>query len=157
MQARDDAEAKLRIGKSKLEAADKYIALSESGSSVAVSGRYKRKICHSSIVASSVPETIDTGRTDINGKCENADFRESGNVAAASSQPAWAASKACCFIRFWQFSFTYGSALEETTLKVERTCLADSRLGTAASSQRHATAANAVTSNTLGFEAYLEH
>ena len=33
-----DAEARLRIGEAELEAEEKYIALSESGSSVAISG-----------------------------------------------------------------------------------------------------------------------
>ena len=80
----------------------------------------------------------------MNRKCANADFCESGNVAPASCQPAWAASKA----------FGYGSALGETTPKVKRTYLADPGLDPAASLQRQETAANAVTSNTLGFEAY---
>ena len=53
-------------------------------------------------------------------------------------------------------AFNYESALGETKLKVKRTCNADPWLRPTASSQRQETAANFVTSNTSGFEAYLE-
>ena len=55
-----DAEARLRIGEAKLEAEEKYIALSESGSSVAVSERFKNKLCLSSVVTFGVHKTTDT-------------------------------------------------------------------------------------------------
>ena len=54
-----DAEARLPIEEAELEAEEKYIALSESGSSVTVSGRYKNKLRLSIVVASGVPKIID--------------------------------------------------------------------------------------------------
>ena len=107
--AEADAEARLRIGEVKLVAEEKYIALSESGSSVAVSGRYKNKLCLSSVVTSGVPKIINPCETDQNRKFANVDFRENDNVAAASCQPALAASKA----------FNYESALGETKPKIQ--------------------------------------
>ena len=104
-----DAESRLRIGKARLEAEEKYIAFSQSGSLVAVSGRYKNKLCLSNVVISGVPKTMDTRKTDPNGKCAIVDFRENGSVAAASCQPALAASKA----------FNYEIALGETKFKIE--------------------------------------
>ena len=89
---------------------------------------------------------MDTRKTDLNQKYANAYFRENGNVAAASCQPALAASKA----------FNYESALGETKPKIEWTCRADPGLHPAASSQRQEATANLVTANTVGFEAYLE-
>ena len=82
--AEADAEARLRMGKAKLEAEEKYTALSESGSSVAVSGGFEHKLRLSNVVASGVPKTMDTRKTDLNRKCVDVDCRESGNVAAAS-------------------------------------------------------------------------
>ena len=89
---------------------------------------------------------MDTRKTDLSQKCANDYFRENGNVAAASCQPALAASKA----------FNYESALGETKPNIDWTCRADPGLRPAASSQRQEAAANLVTSNTVGFEAYLE-
>ena len=89
---------------------------------------------------------MDTRKTDLNQKCANDYFRENGNVAAASCQPALAASKAC----------NYESAFGETKTEIEWTCHADPGLRPAASSQRQEAAANLVTANTVGFEAYLE-
>ena len=65
-------------------------------------------------------------------------FRENGNVAAASK------------------AFNYESTLEETKPKTERTTRAGPGLPPAASSQRQEPAANLVTANTVGFEAYPE-
>ena len=107
--AEADTEARLRIGEVKLVAEEKYIALSESGSSVAVSGRYKNKLCLSCVVTSGVPKIINPCETDQNRKFANVDFRENDNVAAASCQPASAASKA----------FNYESALGETKPKIQ--------------------------------------
>ena len=59
-----------------------------------VSGRYKHKLCLSSVVTSGVPKTMDTRKPDLDPKFANLNFGESGNVAAASCQPALAASKA---------------------------------------------------------------
>ena len=113
--AEADAEARLRIGKAKLEGEEKHIAFPESGSSVAVSERFKIKLRLSSVVTSGVPKTMDTRKTDLNQKRANNYFRENGNVAAASCQPALAASKAC----------NYEGALGETKPKIEWTCRAD--------------------------------
>ena len=144
--AETDVEARLRIGEANLEAEEKYIALSESGSSVTVSERYKNKLRLSSVVTSGVHKTIDTRKTDLNRKCANVGFREDGIFTAANCQPAVAASKI----------FNYESALGETKSKLERTCRADPGLHPTASSQRQEIAANFVTSNTVDFEAYLE-
>ena len=76
----------------------------KAGSSVAVSERFKNKLRLSSVVISGVHKTTDTRKTDLNQKCENNYFCKNGNVAAASCQPASAASKA----------FNYESALGET-------------------------------------------
>ena len=65
---------------------------------------------------------------------------------AASCQPALAASKA----------FNYESTLGETKSKIEWTCCAEPGLRPAASLQRQEAAANLVTTNTVGFKAYLE-
>ena len=140
--AQADAEARLQAGVAKLVAEEKCIALSESGSSVAVYGRYEHKLCLSSVVASGVPKIMNTRKTDLNRKCVNANFRESDNVAAASCRPTWSASEA----------FGYTSALGGTTPKVERTCSADPGLRPAACSQRQETTSYFVTSNTTGFE-----
>ena len=55
--AEADAEARLRIGEAKFEVEEKYIALSESGLSVAVSRRYKDKLRVSSVVTFGAPKT----------------------------------------------------------------------------------------------------
>ena len=55
-------------------------------------GEIKTRLC--SVVALGVTKIMDIRKTDLNLKCENVGFRESGNVAAASCQPALAASKA---------------------------------------------------------------
>ena len=65
-------------------------------------------------------------------------FRENGNVAAASK------------------AFNYESTLGETKPKTERITRVGPGLPPAASSQRQEIAANLVTSNTVGFEAYPE-
>ena len=88
---------------------------------------------------------MDTCKTDLNQKCANDYFRENGKVAAASCQPALAASKA----------FNYESTLGETKPKIEWTCVQIRRC-VRTSSQRQETAANLVASNTVGFETYLE-
>ena len=118
----------------------------KAGSSVAVSERFKNKLRLSSVVISGVHKTTDTRKTDLNQKCENNYFCKNGNVAAASCQPASAASKA----------FNYESALGETKPKIGYTCRVDPGMRPATSSQRQETAANLITSNTVGFEAYLE-
>ena len=141
-----DAEARLRIGEAKHETEEKYIALPESGSSVAVSERFKNKLRLSSVVTSSVHKTTDTRKTDLNQKCANDYFCKNGNVSAASCQPALAASKA----------FNYKNASGEIKPKIEWTCRADPGLRPAASSQRQEATANLVTANTVGFEAYLK-
>ena len=69
---------------------------------------------------------MDNRKTDLNRKCAMLIFNESVNVAAASYQPALAASKA----------FNYESAFGETKPKVERSCPADTGWRPAASSQR---------------------
>ena len=114
--AEADAEARLRIGEAKNEAEEKYIALSESSSSVAVSGRYKNKLRLISVVTSGVPKTIDTRKTDLNEKIENFDFCYKSNVAVASCQLDLAANKA----------FYYEISLEENKTKIERNCPANS-------------------------------
>ena len=91
--AKADPEARLRIKEAKLGAKEKCIALSQSGSSVTVSGRYKNKLRLGSVVTSGVPKTMDTRKTDLNLKFAKDYFRENGNVEAASCQPALAASK----------------------------------------------------------------
>ena len=59
--------------------------------------------------------------------------------------------------RLWQRAKPLNqSTLGETKTKTEWTCRADPGLRPAASSQRQEAAANLVTSNTVGFEAYLE-
>ena len=105
--AKADAEARLRIGKAKLKAKEKYIALSECGSSVAVSERFKNKLRFSSVVTSGILKTMDTRKTDLNQKRANDYFCKNGNVEAASCQLALAASKA----------FNYESAVGEIKLK----------------------------------------
>ena len=140
-----EAEARLQIGEAKLEAEEKYIAFFESGSSVAVSGKFKNKLCLSSVVTSGVLKTMNTRKTDLNQKCANDYVCENGNVVAASCQPTLAASKA----------FNYESAIGETKPKIEWTCRADPGLRPGASSTRQETTANLVTSITVGFEAYL--
>ena len=89
---------------------------------------------------------MDTRKTNRNQKCANDYFCENGNVTAASCQPTLAASKAC----------NYESALGETKPKIEWTCRADPGLRSPASSQRQEAAANLISSNTVGFKAYLE-
>ena len=89
---------------------------------------------------------MDIRKNDLNRKFANVDFRENGNITAASCQPALAASKA----------FNHESALGETKPKIEWTCRADPGFRPAASSQRQEEAANLVPSNIVGFEAYLE-
>ena len=91
---------------------------------MAVSERFKNKLRLSSVVTCGVPKTMDTRKTNLNQKCANDYFCENGNVAAASCQPALAASKA----------FNYESALGETKSKIEWTCRADPGLRPAASS-----------------------
>ena len=83
-----DAKMRLPIGEAKLEDEEKYIALSESSLSVRVSGRYKHELRFGSVVASGVPKTKRTRRTDLNQKCPNLIF-----VKAGCQPTYWAASE----------------------------------------------------------------
>ena len=105
---------------------------------MAVSCRYEDKLCLSSVVVSGVPKTVGNRRTDLNGKCAKFDFRESDDV-----HPVLPVSEV----------FGYGSALWEPN---QKTCRANPGLLPGISSQRQQTVANPITSNTLGFKAYLE-
>ena len=122
------------------------IAFSESSSFGEAARRYERKLRLRSVVASRIHKSVVTRRSDLNCKRKKFKFGKSRNVAVASCQSAWATSKA----------FGNWSALWKIKPKVGKTCRADLGWSPASSYKRQQTAANSVTSNTSGLEAYLE-